>query len=502
MIILLTMRQELFLGIDQGSSSTKGVLLDQAGALVARFTEPAPEIITSGACVEQDPEGVLNSVKAILVSAENAAKKDGRPLRAWGLATQRSGVLAWRSRDGVVLHPLITWADTRTQPLIDDLGRGTEKISNLTGLPTLANFAAPKINHLRKQFLDPTIRVATLDSYLVEQLSGRTAFVTDDTMAARTMLYALDERNWSEWLCSRFGVDLRLLPKISPSLSRHFEYNGVPLMAMLGDQQAALFSRFSVSTRPLLNLGTIASLSIPTGTKIARAPTLKSSVFYSRYLPGSGLREFQYMIESTSSVTGRVLLEPLRRNWVNDTNELDKLCNEACQANPNGLATAYWVNHERLNAAYPNGVPNVTVCRPGAQVADRVRAVVENVGNLIVRMIEECHEKGLLGEQFPVEIDISGGGSASEYLIRYIADVSGQTLRRVISAKDAGACGAAYAAWSAVYPEADLAKYVGEDQVVVYTCQNPERRRRYLSWLRMEQDVFNKSLPAHAELNG
>jgi glycerol kinase len=495
------MRPELFLGIDQGSSSTKGLLLDQAGTPLASWTEPAPEIKRDGVCVEQDPEGILDSVKAILQKALAAAKSDGRQIRAWGLATQRSGVLAWRANGGEVQSPMITWADTRTQPMIDDLALGTERISGLTGLPTLANFAAPKIHLLRKQFLDQNIRVATLDSFLVERLSNGKLFVTDDTMAARTMLYSLDDRGWNEWLCGRFGVELRSLPKIVPSLSEHFVYENIPLMALLGDQHAALFGRFNLSPRPLLNLGTIASLSIATGSRIVRQPSLKTGVFYSRYLSGIGSRELNFMIESTSSVTGTVLLEPLRRGWVSDTEELDNLCQQAYETNPNGLATAYWTNREPVKPAFPDGVPNVTVCRPGAQLADRVRAVVENVGNLIVRMIEECHEKGLFGESFPIEIDLSGGGSASEYLTRYIADVSGHTLRKIVEARDVGAFGAACAAWSATYPQHDIKNFVAEERVTLYPCQNPERRRRYLAWLRMEQDALKGALPPHAEID-
>ncbi len=494
------MRPELFLGIDQGSSSTKGLLLDQSGATVSSWTSPAPPVTRVDATVEQDPEEILLSIRSLIQRAKDLSTSDGRPIRGWGLATQRSGVLAWRADSGAIEHPIITWADTRTQPTIDDLGPGRERISGITGLPTLANFAAPKIALLRKRFLDHSVRVATLDTYLVDRLSDGRLFITDDTMAARTMLYSLEDRSWNQWLCSRFGVDIRTLPRIVPSLSEHLVYNDAPLMALLGDQQSALFGRFVISSRPLLNLGTIASLSIATSSRIVRQPSLKTGVLYSQQLGGLQTPEYRFMIESTSSVTGTVLLEPLRRSWAADTNELDLLCNKAYGSNPNGLATAYWTNHEPQGPIFPNGVPNVTVCRAGAEISDRVRAVVENVGNLIIRMIEECHEKGLFGDAFPVEIDVSGGGAASDYLLRYIADISGHTLRRLVDARDVGAHGAACAAWSAIYPGKDPRDFVGDPPVKEYRCENPDRRRRYLAWLRMEQDTLRGSLPAHAEI--
>jgi glycerol kinase len=494
------MRSELFLGIDQGSSATKGVVLDQTGVTIAEWNAAVPEVRRDDRCVEQDPQGLLSSVEEILEKGIELAKQDGRPLRACGLAVQRSGVLAWNWQRGEVLHPLITWADTRTQPMIDGLGLGVEKISGMTGVPTLANFAAPKISLLQAKFLDPSIAVTTLDTYLLHRLTLGKVFATEDTMASRTMLYSLDECGWSEWLCKRFDVDGRRLPRISPSLSPHGEVRGVALTALLGDQQAALIGRCNNDNRPLLNLGTIASLSFSTGAQIVRKPALKTSVLYSRMPPGASYQDLQYMIEITSSVTGTVLLEPLRRAWVSDTAELDAVCQRIYEANPAGLATAYWVNRDTVNSNWPKGLANITVCRAGAGLADRVRAVVENVGNLIVRMMEECAEKGLFGERFPAEINVSGGGSGSQYLMQYIADVSGHILHR-LDARDAGTRGAAIAARMSVYGQSELPKLVlGTGASTTFMCTNPERRKRYMSWLRMEQDALNRSLPAHAEI--
>jgi glycerol kinase len=499
----MQVRSELFLGIDQGSSATKGIVIDQSGLTLAEWSLAVPEVLRNGRCVEQDPSALLASVEEAIQKGLSVSELDGRPIRAWGLAAQRSGVLAWESQSGAVVHPMITWADTRTQPIIDGFALGVEKISSITGIPTIPNFAAPKIHLLQKQFLDPAIYVATLDTYLLNRLSRGAAFVTDDTMAARTMLYALEERSWSDWLCSRFDIDRRRIARITPSLSLHLQYptdNGeLPLMAVLGDQQAALIGRWSRERRPLLNLGTIASLTFNTGAQIVRKPALKSSVLYSRHIPGVAYRDLQYLIETTSSVTGTVLLELVRLGLIGAMSELDQVCLQAYDNNPAGLATAYWINRERVTPAWPNGVSNVTVCRPGAGIPDRVRAVVENVGNLIVRMIEECSEKGLLGDRFPAEIEVAGGGAGSNYLMQYIADVSGHILHRS-DARDAGARGAALAAWMSVYAQGDPQGLLTWGRKDIFKCTTPERRKRYLAWLRMEQDVLNRTLPAHAEV--
>lgn len=493
------MKSDLYLGIDQGSSSTKGVCLDSSGTPVAEWSVAAPATRTEERCVEQDPEGILNSVLEVFLKAKQFATQHELVIRGAGLAVQRSGVLAWRSQDGEPVHPVITWADTRTYPQIQALGRGVELITNQTGLPTIANFAAPKIHLLQRQFLDPIIHVATLDTFLLYRLSGRKVFVTEDTMASRTMLYALTDRNWSEDLCRHFKVDKKRLPRINPSLAPHTSHEGVPIAALLGDQQAALIGRMGQSKRPLLNLGTIASLVVATGAQAVQKPGLKTSVLYSRLIPSAAARDVQFLTEVTSSVTGNVLLEPLRRSWCNSSEELHAMCEESFQENPVGLATAYFIHKQEPSDVWPHGVPNVMVCKPGASTKDRVRAVVENVGNLIVRMIEEMAEKGLLGEVFPTEIDVAGGGSELDFLMQYIADVSGQKLRR-LAAREAGTRGAALAALMSIHCEIDIRSLNTEEPTQVFSCQSPERRRRYMMWQRMEQDVLKNTLPAHAEI--
>jgi sugar (pentulose or hexulose) kinase len=164
-----------------------------------------------------------------------------------------------------------------------------------------------------------------------------------------------------------------------------------------------------------------------------------------------------------------------------------------------GLATAYFVHKQDPSEVWPHGIPNVMVCKAGATVADRARAVVENVGNLIVRMLEQFAEKEMLGEAFPAQIDLAGGGSEIDYLVQYVADVSGHTFHR-FSAREAGARGAALAALTSAHSREDIRSFNAEPATRVFVCENPERRKRYLVWQRMEQDVLKNTLPPHAEI--
>ncbi len=493
------MTSPLYLGIDQGSSSTKVVLIDDSGGSVADFQVSVPPRIEVERTVEQDAEGLLSSVVEGILKAKQWAQGNGATIVAAGLAVQRSGVLAWRASDGVPVHPMITWADTRTFPIVQNFGSHVERISELTGLPTIPNFAAGKIHLLQRKFLEPSIKVGTLESFLLYRLSAREVFATEETMAARTMLYAIGTGAWSSQLCSDFRVDVSRLAPIRPSLMNYTTFEGIPIVAVIGDQQAAVLGRPGESGYALLNLGTIASLLVETGERIVQKTGLMTSVLVSREDPQSRSVRKEYLVETTSAITGTVLLEPIRRKWCADSSELQAMCAASYEAHPLGVATAYFVNHRATPPWHPQRTPNVMFCKPGATTADKVRAVVENVGNLIVRMIEEFQDKGLLGPQENHEIVVTGGGSELDYLLQYISDVCRRTLHRMPT-REATARGAALSALVYANNLPTTRAFTKELARKSYSPNTPERRRRYLMWQKMEQDLFNNALPPNVEV--
>ncbi len=493
------MTTPLYLGIDQGSSSTKIVLIDASGGSVADFHVAVPPRIEVERAVEQDAEGLLSSVVEGVLKAKQWAHENGCIIVAAGLAVQRSGVLAWRSSDGVPVHPMITWADTRTFPIIQSFGPRVERISEITGLPTLPNFAAGKIHLLQRKFLEPSIKVGTLESFLLYRLSAREVFATEETMAARTMLYGIATGGWSSRLCNDFRVDPTRLAPIRPSFMNHATFEGIPIVSIMGDQQAAVLGRPGESGCALLNLGTIASLLVETGSRIEQKPGLMTSVLFSREDPHTHTVSKEYLVETTSAITGTVLLEPIRRKWCVDSSELQAMCTASYEANPLGAATAYFVNHRASPPWYPERTPNALFSKPGATAADKVRAVVENVGNLIVRMIEEFQDKGLLGPHEDTEIVVTGGGSELDYLLQYISDVCGRTLHRMPT-REATARGAALSALIYSLNLPTTREHTKEPPRKSYSPTTPERRRRYLIWQKMEHDLLNKALPPHVDV--
>lgn len=493
------MSSPLYLGVDQGSSSTKGVLVNEAGESVAEFNAAVPPRVEIDRNVEQDAEGLLGSVVEIFLKAKQWAHTNNAVIAAAGLAVQRSGVLAWRSSDGIPVHPMITWADTRTFPIIQNFGTGVERISELTGLPTIANFAAGKIHLLQRKFLEPSIKVGTLESFILYRLSARQVFATEETMAARTMLYALNTCSWSDRLCREFAVDRSRLAPIRPSLMRHAIFEEIPIVAIVGDQQAAVLGRPGESGYALLNLGTIASLLVETGTRIVQKTGLMTSVLYSREESLNNAIHREYLVEATSAITGTVLLELVRRGWCRDSSELQAMCDASYSNHPSGVATAYFVNHRASPPWYAQRTPNAMFCKPEATTADRVRAVVENVGNLIVRMIEEFQEKGLLGPDTHNEFVVTGGGSELDYLLQYISDISGRVLHRMPT-REATSRGAALASLLYMKGFTSTRPFTKEAPRKSYHPSRPERRRRYLAWQKLEHDLLHGTLMPGVEV--
>ncbi|HEX5759220.1 MAG TPA: FGGY family carbohydrate kinase, partial [Thermoanaerobaculia bacterium] len=193
-----------------------------------------------GVRVEHEPEAVLASVRAMLAEL----RRQGAPA-ALGLACQRSTCLVWERATGRPLTPAISWQDRREAGRVRGMAAHAEEVARRTGLRLSPHYAAPKLAGLLEALPDGLARArggelvaGTLDAWLVRRLAGRDA--TEPGQAGRTLLYDLEEDRWSPELCALWGVPAAALPALAPSAGAWGEVEGVPLRAMLGDQQAAL----------------------------------------------------------------------------------------------------------------------------------------------------------------------------------------------------------------------------------------------------------------------
>ncbi len=228
------------LAIDQGTSSTKALVVAPGGEILAEAEAPVHPRATADGGVEQDPEELWSSV---LEAGTAALRRAAVPVEAVGLANQGETVLAWDPGSGLPLTAAISWQDRRAVDVTERLAGRADELQAITGLPLDPYFAAPKMAWLRGRGHREGV-VTTTDSWLLHRLSG--TYVTDAATASRTMLLDLDRTVWSKAACGAFGLDPGSLPEVRPCAGVIGETKAfgspLPLAGLAVDQQAALFA--------------------------------------------------------------------------------------------------------------------------------------------------------------------------------------------------------------------------------------------------------------------
>ena len=228
------------LAIDQGTSSTKGLVVAPGRGILAAAEIPVHPVALPDGGVEQDPEELWQSV---VEAGRQALAEAGERVAAIGLANQGETVLAWDPATGRPWSVALSWQDRRATDVCERLADRAPELRAICGLPLDPYFAAPKMTRLRERVTrDGT--VTTSDAWLVHRLTG--AFVTDAATASRTMLLDLDRAAWSDTACAAFGLRPDQLPRIvgcGEVVGETSAFGGrLPVAGLAVDQQAALFA--------------------------------------------------------------------------------------------------------------------------------------------------------------------------------------------------------------------------------------------------------------------
>ena len=246
--------------LDQGTTSSRAILFNQAGEIAARAQYPFRQIYPQPGWVEHDPMEIWASERRAL--AEITSHIDPRQVAAIGITNQRETTILWDRRTGEPIHNAIVWQCRRTAPFCDGLkARGLgETIAEKTGLLIDAYFSASKIRWLldnvpgaRERAERGELCFGTVDSWLIWQLSGGAVHVTDYSNASRTMLFNIHTLRWDEELCELFGIPMSILPRpvgnsevyglVARDLPELEGLAGIPICGSIGDQPAALFGQ-------------------------------------------------------------------------------------------------------------------------------------------------------------------------------------------------------------------------------------------------------------------
>lgn len=258
------------LSIDQGTSGTKAIVVDDSGSVLALAEVPVhPRYLGSGG-VEQDPAELLASV---LEAGRSAVAASGVAIDAVALANQGETVLAWDPATGGPLSPAIVWQDSRAQEVCDELADHRGVVAARTGLVLDPYFSAPKMTWLRRHVTREGV-VTTTDSWLLHRLTGE--FVTDVTTASRSLVMDLDAMRWDADLLDLFGLADERLPRIvacDEVIGSTSAFGGdMPVTGLIVDQQAALLAEGCVDVGSAkCTFGTGAFLLANTGREATRS---------------------------------------------------------------------------------------------------------------------------------------------------------------------------------------------------------------------------------------
>ena len=304
--------------IDQGTTSSRFIVFNDKGQIVASQQQELTQYLPNEVSVEHDPIEIWDSVKNCISKIDDEFSIN--QLDSIGITNQRETTLAWRKSTGVPLYNALVWQDTRTQNICDEI-KQIEELSvefTKTGLPIATYFSLSKIlwllrnvDEVNKAKLDNDLCFGTIDSWLLYKLTGN--HVTDVTNASRTLLMDLHTLNWMEDVVNSLDIPLDSLPSIKPSMFNYGTNEGilknVPITAVLGDQQASLFGQNCISSGDVKNTyGTGCFALTNTGSDIVHSNNgLLSTVAYQK--DGDNP---QYAIEGSVSIAGAAV------QWLRD----------------------------------------------------------------------------------------------------------------------------------------------------------------------------------------
>ncbi|HET6214072.1 MAG TPA: glycerol kinase GlpK [Micromonosporaceae bacterium] len=435
--------------IDQGTTSTRCIVFDEAGTIVTRAQREHRQSYPRPGWVEHDATEIWRNVRTVVADALRQAGVGAGDIAAFGITNQRETTLLWDARTGEPVHPAIVWQDTRTDRLIKELGE-TDRFRAACGLPLATYFSAPKIRwlldnepELRRRAQDGQIRFGTMDSWLIWNLTGRHA--TDVTNASRTMLMNLSTLDWDTGLLDAFGIPRAMLPEILPSSTVYGtagEFGGVPVASALGDQQAALVGQTCFAAGDAkCTYGTGSFLLLHTGDRAV--PSRRGLITTVGYQLGDAAPA--YALEGSIAVTG-ALVQWLRDNLgiISTAAEVNELAasvpdNGGCSFVPafSGLFAPYWRPDARgVIAGLTGYVTRGHLARAALEAtAWQVRDVVDAMST------ESTVDLAVL--------KVDGGMTASDLLMQFQADVLDVAVVRPTVAETT-CLGAAYAAGLAV----------------------------------------------------
>ncbi len=478
------------LALDQGTTSSRAIVFDHAGSVVASAQQEFRQIFPQPGWVEHDANEIWASQ---LHTANEAVAKAGltaRDLAAIGITNQRETTVVWDRASGAPIHNAIVWQDRRTAAACDRLkARGLGAlIKRKTGLVVDAYFSGTKVEWLLKNVPGARAKAkagqlafGTVDSWLVWNLTGGRVHITDPSNASRTMLFNLRSGDWDDELLKIFGIPRSLLPRVASSSEVYgethlFGSRGIPIAGIAGDQQAALFGQACTQPGMVKNTyGTGCFMLMNTGTKpIASRNNLLTTVAWR-----VGNRT-EFALEGSIFIAGAVV------QWLRDGLGIIKASSEvealaAQVVDPQGvylvpafagLGAPHWDQYARGLVA---GITR------GTTAAHIARAALEGIAFQVADVLRAMEADAKIKLK---ELRVDGGACANNLLMQFQSDLLGVPVVRP-KVTETTALGAAYLAGLAVGYWKDQKQIAAQWQVdrrFQPAMKPPQRKQLVAGW--------------------
>jgi glycerol kinase len=414
-----------FGSIDQGTTSTRFIVFNEEGRIVAQHQQEFKQYLPNEVSVEHDPLEIWNSVINCIEKVDNEFSIN--ELVSIGITNQRETTVAWRKSTGEPLHHALVWQDTRTQDICNELKQmdNLKDEFNKTGLPIATYFSLSKILWLLRNVeevqnarVDDDLCFGTIDSWLLFKLTGE--HVTDVTNASRTLLMDLKTLDWLENVFDSLDIPLNSLPSIKPSLylygTNEEILKNVPITAVLGDQQASLFGQNCISSGDVKNTyGTGCFALTNTGSEIVHSNNgLLSTVAYQ--VDG---QDPKYALEGSVSIAGAAV-QWLRDNLniIKSSSEVESLAMEVKDNGDvyfvpafSGLFSPHWDETAR-------GV--LVGLSRFSNKSHIARAVLESVAYQSYELLESMEKD--MGTTFD-SVNVDGGMVENNLLMQFQSDI-------------------------------------------------------------------------------
>ncbi|NNE53692.1 MAG: glycerol kinase GlpK [Sulfitobacter sp.] len=483
------------LAIDQGTTSSRAILFDQALIPQATAQEEFRQIFPQSGWVEHDPDDLWGTTAGTCRQGIERAGIDAQEIAAIGITNQRETTVVWDKNTGKAIHNAIVWQDRRTADYCKSLRDAGHAgmFAERTGLLLDPYFSATKLKWIldtvegaRALAAEGRLLFGTVDTFLIWKLTGGKVHATDATNAARTMLYDIRKGRWSRTICDLFDIPMGMLPEVRDSAADFGETRPdlfgrpIPILGVAGDQQAATIGQACFAPGMLKSTyGTGCFALLNTGNEMVLSQNrLLTTIAYQ--LDGKPT----YALEGSIFVAGAVV------QWLRDGL---KIIREASETQPlaeradetqsvvlvpafTGLGAPYW-NPESRGAIFGltrNSGPE-----------ELARAALESVGFQTRDLLEAMHaDWTAVGAESVLRVD--GGMSASDWAMQFLSDIIGAPVDRP-KVLETTALGAAWLAGmkAGILPgQAEFAKTWALDRQFTPQMNSGAREAKYEGWKR------------------